>query len=144
MTTNILNEQLKKNLPEIRPGDTIVVYEKIKEKEKERIQAFEGLVLARKHGKGINSTITVRKIIGGFGVEKIYPLHSPSIEKIDVLRHSKTRRAKLYYIREKAVKEARKKLKQTVVKKQALEKGSETIMEEPEKIVEELAEMKNS
>ena len=102
--------QLKKEIPEIRPGDTVRVYQRIKEilkkgksskgqEVKERIQPFEGLVIAKKHGKGISATITVRKIIGGIGVEKIYPLHSPTLEKIEILKRSKVRRAKLYYLR---------------------------------------------
>lgn len=86
-------------LPEIRQGDTVKVFQKIKEKNKERIQVFEGQVLARKHGKGVNATITVRKVIGGIGVEKIFPIHSPTIDKIEVVKHTKTRRAKLYYLR---------------------------------------------
>jgi len=99
--------QLKKELPDIRPGDTVKVYQKIKEKNKERIQIFEGLVLARKHGKGISSTITVRKVISGVGVEKIFPVHSPAIEKIEIIKRSKVRRAKLYYLREAKGKKAR-------------------------------------
>ena len=88
---------LKENLPEIKPGDTVKVYQKIpasakvsagkKEGDKERTQVFEGVVLARKHGKGISSTITVRKVVGGIGVERIFPLHSPIIEKILSLIH---------------------------------------------------------
>ena len=103
---------LRSDIPEIRPGDTVRVYQKIKEGDKERVTPFEGMVLARKHGKGVIATFTVRKVVGGIGVERIFPLHSPTITKIDVLRHSKTRRAKLYYIREKAAREIRKKMKQ--------------------------------
>ena len=102
MTTKIetfLQPFLKKELPEIRPGDTVRVYQKIKEKDKERIQIFEGLVIARKHGKGMTSTITVRREISGIGVERIFPLHSPTIEKIEILKREKVRRAKLYYLR---------------------------------------------
>lgn len=103
--------QLRADLPDIRPGDTVKVSQKIKEGDKERVQPFEGLVIARKHGRGISATITVRKISEGIGVERIFPIHSPTIQKIEVLKHSKVRRAKLYYIREKAAKEARKKMK---------------------------------
>jgi len=103
--------QLKKALPDIRPGDTVKVYQKIKEKDKERIQAFEGIVLARKHGKGISATITVRRVVSGIGVEKIFPIHSPIIEKIEVLKRSKVRRAKLYYLRTAKGKKARLKKK---------------------------------
>jgi len=109
---NLLNSYLKKDLPDIRPGDTVKVYQKIKEKDKERVQTFEGLVLARKHGKEMGATITVRKIISGVGVEKIFPLHSPVIEKIEILRRSKVRRAKLYYLRTAKGKRARLKRKE--------------------------------
>jgi large subunit ribosomal protein L19 len=104
--------QLKKDLPEINPGDTVKVYQKIKEKDKERIQAFEGVVLARKHGKGITSTITVRRVVAGIGVEKIIPLHSPIVEKIEVIKKSKVKRAKLYYLRTAKGKKARLKRKE--------------------------------
>ncbi|MFH1401432.1 MAG: 50S ribosomal protein L19 [Parcubacteria group bacterium] len=96
----LFNEaQSKKDLPDIRPGDTVLISQKIKEGDKHKAQTFEGLVLARKHGKGISGTITVRKTVLGIGVEKIFPLHSPNIEKIEILRRGKTRRAKLYYLR---------------------------------------------
>lgn len=95
-----LKPYLKENLPEIQPGDTVCVYQKIKEGDKERIQAFKGIVIARKHGKEIGSTITVRREISGIGCEKTFPLHSPIIEKIEVLKKGKVRRAKLYYLRE--------------------------------------------
>ncbi len=86
-------------MPDIRPGDTVCVYQKIKEGDKEKVQAFEGQVLARKHGKEIGATITVRREISGIGTEKIFPLHSPAIEKIEILKKGKVRRAKLYYLR---------------------------------------------
>lgn len=103
--------KLKKELPDIKPGDTVKVYQKIKEKDKERLQAFEGVVLARKHGRGISATITVRRIVSGVGVEKIFPIHSPIIEKIEILKRSKVRRAKLYYLRTAKGKKARLKRK---------------------------------
>ena len=103
--------QLRADLPEIHSGDTVKVQQKIKEGDKERLSAFEGLVIAVKHGKGINATFTVRKIVDGIGVERIFPLHSPVIAKVDVLRRSNVRRAKLYYIRDKAAREVRKKMK---------------------------------
>lgn len=112
MKTELLKDQLKQGLPDIRPGDTVRVYRKIKEKDKERVQPFEGLVIARKHGKGISATITVRKVISGIGVEKIYPLHSPNTEKIEVLKRGKVRRAKLYYLREAKGKKAKLKRKE--------------------------------
>jgi large subunit ribosomal protein L19 len=103
------NKDQLKNLPDLRPGDTIKVHQKIKEGDKERIQIFEGIIIGIKHGKGIPATITVRKIIDGVGVERIFPIHSPSLSKIEVLRHGKVRRAKLYYLRE--AKDKKSKLK---------------------------------
>ncbi len=92
---------LKENLPDLRAGDRVCVYQKIREGDKERIQPFEGMVIARKHGKEIGATITVRKEISGIGVEKIFPLHSPTIEKIEILKRGKAKRAKLYYLRKR-------------------------------------------
>lgn len=92
-------KQLKTDLPELRPGYTVKVYQKIFEGGKERIQVFEGMILARKHGKGINATITVRKISNDIGVERVFPIHSPLIQKIEAIKKTKVRRAKLYYIR---------------------------------------------
>ncbi len=106
------NKSQLKELPDLRPGDTIKVHQKVKEGDKERIQIFEGVIIAKKHGKGISSTITVRKIVGGIGVERIFPIHSPAIDKIEVLRHGKVRRAKLYYLREAKGKKARLKNKE--------------------------------
>lgn len=111
----ITEEQLKKDLPEIKPGYTVVVHQKIKEGDKERIQSFEGLVIAQKHGSGINATITVRKISGGIGIERIFPLHAPTIQKIEVTKKSKVRRAKLYYLRGKFGKQAKMKKTEAVV-----------------------------
>ncbi len=110
--TTLEKAQLRTDLPKVRPGDTVRVHQKIKEGGKERIAAFEGMVLACKHGSGMTATFTVRKVIDGIGVERVFPLHLPTISKIDVLRHSKVRRAKLYYIREKAAREIRRKMKQ--------------------------------
>lgn len=98
---------LKKDLPGIRPGDTVKIYQKIKSDKQERVQTFEGQVLACKHGRGITSTITVRKVVSGIGVEKIFPLHSPIIEKIEILKRGKVKRAKIYYLREAKGKKAR-------------------------------------
>ena len=111
---NFIKPQLKTDLPEIRPGDTVRVYQKIKEGDKERIQAFEGLVIARKHGKGAGAMITVRKVVEGIGVERIFPLHSPIIEKIEILKREKARRAKLYYLREAKGKRAKLKRKKFI------------------------------
>jgi large subunit ribosomal protein L19 len=91
--------QLKTDLPDIRPGDTVKIHQKIKEKDKERIQVFEGQIIAKKHGKGITSTITVRKVISGVGVEKIFPIHSPIIDRIELVKRGQAKRAKLYYLR---------------------------------------------
>jgi len=117
MTTLLekFNKEQLKDLPDIRPGDTIKVHQKIKEGDKERIQIFEGIVIARKHGKGISSTITVRKVVDGVGVERIFPVHSPALAKIEVVRHAKVRRAKLYYLRTAKGKKAKLKRKDFAV-----------------------------
>src|SRR3972149_11696982 len=96
---------------ELRAGDTVRVWQKIVEKGKTRLQAFEGLVLASKHGKEAGATFTVRRVSSGVGVEKIFPLYSPVIDKIEVVKRSKIRRAKLYHIREKAAKEIRRQMR---------------------------------
>ena len=90
---------------DLRSGDTVRVWQKIVDKGKTRLQAFEGLVLARKHGKEAGATFTVRRVASGVGVEKIFPLYSPVIDKIEVVKRSKVRRSKLYHIRNKAAKE---------------------------------------
>ena len=102
-------------------GDTVRVWSKIEDKGKYRLQAFEGLVLARKHGTSPSATFTVRKVSNGVGVERIFPLYSPMIDKIEVTKRAKTRRSKLYYIREKAAKEIRRKMKQIVTGKIVVE-----------------------
>ncbi len=107
-------------------GDVIRVWQRVKEGDKSRLQAFEGLVIARKHGRESGATFTIRKVSGGVGVERIFPLYSPTIEKIEIVSHSKVRRAKLYYIRDKAARETRKKMKQlTRVEKVVMEKPPE-------------------
>lgn len=113
--TEFIKNQLKTNLPEIKPGFTVIVYQKIKEGDKERIQPFEGLVIAKKHGQGINATITVRKISGTVAVERVFPIHAPTIEKIEVTKKSKVRRAKLYYLRGRFGKKAKMKKTEAVV-----------------------------
>ena len=107
-----IKSQLKTDLPDIRPGDTILVSQKIREGDKERIQDFEGLVIARKHGKEAGATITVRKVILGIGVERIFPLHSPTIKKVEILKRGRVRRAKLYYLRKAKGKKAKLKRKE--------------------------------
>ncbi len=99
-------EQLRKDLPEFRVGDTIKVHYKIKEGSKERTQIFQGIVI-RKRGMQISSTFTVRKISNGIAVERIFPLHSPIIKKIDVVRYGRVRRSKLFYLRKAKGKAAR-------------------------------------
>lgn len=91
-------EQLQKEMPEVQVGDTVRVHVKVKEGTRERIQIFEGSVIAKKHG-GIEETITVRRISYGVGVEKVFPVHSPAIDTIEVIRSGSVRRAKLYYLR---------------------------------------------
>ena len=99
-------EQLKENAPEFHVGDTVKVYAKIKEGNRERIQVFEGTVL-KKQGTGVRATFTVRKISNGVGVEKTWPLHSPIVEKVEVVRRGKARRAKLNYLRNRVGKKAK-------------------------------------
>ena len=94
------NEQLKAEIPSVNVDDTVRVHNKIKEGSRERIQLFEGTVIA-KHGGGISETFTVRRVAYGVGVEKTFPIHSPNVEKVDVIRHGKVRRAKLYYLRDR-------------------------------------------
>ncbi|MFO7248755.1 MAG: 50S ribosomal protein L19 [Bacillota bacterium] len=106
LVREIQKEQMRQDLPEFRPGDTVRVHVKVVEGQRERIQVFEGIVIARR-GSGLNETFTVRKVSYGVGVERIFPVHSPKIEKIEVVRRGKVRRAKLYYLRERVGKAAR-------------------------------------
>jgi large subunit ribosomal protein L19 len=94
-------DQVRADHPKIKTGYTVKVHQKIKEGEKERIQMFEGLVIACKGGTGANGTFTVRKIASGVGVERIYPLHSPNIAKIEIIKDTDVKKAKLYYVRER-------------------------------------------
>lgn len=111
---------------DFRAGDTLRVWQRVKEGDKSRLQAFDGLVIARKHGREPGATFTVRKVAAGVGVERIFPLYSPTIEKIEIVSRSKARRAKLYYIRDKAAREIRKKMKQLKrVDKVVMEKEAE-------------------
>ena len=104
----------RKNL-DIRPGDTVRVHQKIEEKGKFRLQAFEGLVLARKHGTEAGGTFTVRRMASGVGVEKIFPLYSPMIDHVEIVKRARVRRAKLYFIRDKVSREARRQLRRSKV-----------------------------
>ena len=111
----VLDKNKRTDLPEFRTGDTIRVHVKIKEGDKERLQAFEGLVIA-KHNTGMGTTVTVRKISFSHGVERIFPIHAPVVDKIEFVRSGKVRRAKLYYIRDLRGKAARLKERDTRVK----------------------------
>ena len=102
----ITKDQLRTDHPEFRPGDTLKVHVKVIEGQRERIQVFEGVVI-KKRGSGVSQTFTVRKVSNGVGVERTFPLHSPKIEKIEVVRRGKVRRAKLYYLRDLRGKAAR-------------------------------------
>jgi len=106
-----VNEQLKTDLPKIKPGSIVRVHQKIEENGKTRTQIFEGIIIALKHGTGISGTMTVRKESFGVGVERVFPLHSPNIAKIEIVENKKVRRAKLYYLRELTGKRARLKKK---------------------------------
>lgn len=115
-----VNMEARKKLG-IRVGSNVRVHLKIEEKGKTRIQVFEGLVLARKHGLEPGATFTVRKVASGVGVEKIFPLYSPTIDKIEVTKKAKTRRAKLYFIRDKVMREVRRKMRNSLQVKESTE-----------------------
>ncbi len=124
-------ESQLKNKVDLKVGDTVKVHQKIKEGTKERVQVFEGLVIAKKHGNGINGTFTVRKVSSGVGVEKIFPIHSPVIDKLEIMKSGRVRRAKIYYIRDATgrrgrLKEVKRKLK-----------NEEEIKEAPKKEISE-------
>ena len=145
---SIEHEQLKNSIPEIKVGNTVRVHVKIKEGNKERIQVFEGIVI-KKQGGGVNETFTVRKISYGVGVEKTFLIHSPLVEKVEVVRVGKARRAKLYYLRERTGKASKTKEmvgarienKEIVVKEDLAEEPVEVVNKEvaPEALVAEVA-----
>lgn len=113
---------------DVRPGDTVRVFQKIEEeKGKYRIQEFEGLVLARKHGTEAGATFTVRKVSSGVGVEKIFPLYSPMIDRVEIVKRARVRRAKLYFIRDKVAREARRQLRRA--RMMPSERNSEEVSE---------------
>lgn len=114
----------------IRPGDTVRVHQKIQDKGKTRIQMFEGLVLARKHGNEPGATFTVRKVASGVGVEKIFPLYSPLIDQLEIVRRAKVRRAKLYYIREKVNREIKRQMRRMSLVSMSTESGVEAAQRE--------------
>lgn len=117
-------------------GDVVRVWNKIKEADgKTRLQAFEGMVLARKHGQEMGATFTVRRVASGVGVERVFPLFSVMIDKIEIVRHSRTRRSKLYYVRDKALRDVRRKLKKdTRVIKKGATTTTEVAVETPEEV----------
>lgn len=131
---------IKKKVPEIKPGYTVAVHQKIKEGEKERVQIFEGLVICINSGHGADKTFTIRKVVEGIGVERIFPLYSPRIEKIQVKKEGKVRRSKLYYMGKRFGKSAR--LKETFVSENEMEKevlalAEKVAKEEAKKAAEE-------
>ena len=121
-----VNMEDRKNLG-IKSGDTVRVHQKIQDKGKTRIQVFEGLVLARKHGNEPGATFTVRKVASGVGVEKIFPLYSPNIDKIEITKRAKVRRAKLYYIREKVAREIKRQMRRMHLTALATESEAEAV-----------------
>ena len=128
LTLTPVNREARQKLA-FSSGDTVRVWVKVledAEKKKYRLQAFEGLVLARKHGSEAGATFTVRKVASGVGVERVFTLYSPMIDKIEVVKRSKVRRAKLYYVREKAVRDVRRKMKETRMVKEST-KDYETV-----------------
>lgn len=124
MKISSVNIEERKKL-ELTASDTVRIHQKIKEGDKTRVQVFEGMIIARKHGNEAGGTLTVRKVIDGVGVERIFPIYSPNIEKIEVVRHSKARRSKLYNVREKAAKEIRRKMKNIINTKEVVEPATE-------------------
>lgn len=124
MKISAANIEERKKL-DLKSGQTVRVHQKIIEGDKSRIQVFEGLIIARKHGDEAGGTFTVRKVIDGVGVERIFPLYSPNIDKIEKVRGSKVRHSKLYNIRNKAAKEIRRKMKNIINAKEITE-ASET------------------
>jgi large subunit ribosomal protein L19 len=102
----ISEASMKETVPAVEVGDTVKVHVRIKEGDKSRIQVFEGTVIAKKHG-GISETFTVRRVAHGCGIERVFPLHSPAVDKVELVRHGKVRRAKLYYLRDRVGKAAK-------------------------------------
>ncbi len=137
---SIEHEQLKNKIPDLKVGNTVRVHVKIKEGNKERIQVFEGIII-KKQGGGVNSTFTVRKISYGVGVEKTFLIHSPLVEKVEVVRVGKARRAKLYYLRERTGKASKTKemVGARIENKEIVIKGDD--VEEPAKEVEKVEEV---
>lgn len=131
VTVSPVNMEERQSLG-LRAGDTVRVHQKIQDKGKTRIQVFEGLVLARKHGDEPGATFTVRKVSGGIGIEKIYPLYSPMIDKLEIVKRAKVRRAKLYYIREKVAREVKRQMRRMSLVAMSTESGIEAAAREAE------------
>jgi large subunit ribosomal protein L19 len=138
ITISPVNMEDRKNLG-LKAGDTVRVHQKIEDKGKTRIQIFEGIVLARKHGDEAGATFTVRKVVDGIGVEKIFPLYSPLIDKIEIIRRSTVRRAKLYYIREKVAREIKRQMRRMRLMDASSESEIEMKAEREKKAAEEAA-----
>lgn len=136
------DRQLRSDVPKFQPGDTVRVHVRIKEGDKERIQAFEGIVIARKHS-GVRESITVRKTSFGVGVERIFPLHASVIDRIDVVRHGRVRRAKLYYLRKLRGKAARIRERDTRGEVAAAADASANVKAAPIEPVEASAEVES-
>ncbi len=143
---SIEHEQLKNKIPDLRIGDTVKVHARVKEGNRERIQVFEGIII-KKQGGGVNETFTVRRISYGVGVEKTFLVHSPNVEKVEVTRVGKARRAKLYYLRDRVGKAAKTKEKigarietKEIVVKEEVVPGESDVVEEVVEVVPETAE----
>jgi len=143
---SIEHEQLKNKIPDLRVGDTVKVHARVKEGNRERIQVFEGIII-KKQGGGVNETFTVRRISYGVGVEKTFLVHSPNVEKVEVTRVGKARRAKLYYLRDRVGKAAKTKEKigarietKEIVVKEEVVPGESDVVEEVVEVVPETAE----
>jgi large subunit ribosomal protein L19 len=130
VTISPVNMEERKKLG-LRAGDSVKVHQKIKEGEKYRIQIFEGLILAHKHGTEAGAKFTVRRVASGVGVERIFPLYSPLIEKIEIVKRAKVRRAKLYHIRKKVAKEIRKEMRNVRTMKESEEAVPPVMAEAP-------------
>jgi large subunit ribosomal protein L19 len=128
----------------IKAGDTVRVHQKIQDKDKTRIQVFEGTVLARKHGDEPGATFTVRKVASGVGVEKIFPLYSPLIDKLEIVKRAKVRRAKLYFIREKVAREVKRQMRRMSMVAMATESGAEAAVREAEEAKQAEAEAESA
>jgi large subunit ribosomal protein L19 len=131
--STLVNVKKNKKIPDIAPGDTVRVSTKIVEGDKERIQVFQGVVIKMKRG-GHGASYTVRHVAFGIGVERTFPLNSPMVEKIEIVRQGKVRRSRLYYLRELSGKEARRKIKR--VERKARQVGEELLAEQPEEVIE--------